>query len=230
MATESSTTTTTTGITTVSTQTKIAIGALIVITIFLVAILFRGCQYDKTVSETKAKLQIMVDSVQQREIAANKIITAQAVKIDSIEAQKAIVQKQLAASQVKLDVSESKASSLSQQVKYYKIKKDTVAYYVSCDSLSDVVDSVVAVEKSNRVKSDSILTLYDEKSIAQDSIISQKTKLYSDLRNSWSDVLKQYNSTLVDYNKLEKKYKRERTLTRIVAGVGVVLVGAVIVK
>ena len=198
--------------------------------IVLSGLLFRGCAKADSSNSEKQQLSLQLDSIKNRESTANNIIKTQNERISNDESDKAKFKAEEVVLRNKVTSLESKTTSLTTQIRIAKSKKDTTSYYVDCDSLAETADSLVDANIAQRAKMDSIQIKSDSISAAKDVIISTKTLLYDSLKRTTLDISSKYSNKIDDYKSLNKKFKAERTVTRVLAGVGVALLGGLLIK
>lgn len=198
--------------------------------IVLSGLLFRSYSKSDSSNSEKQQLKLQLDSIKNREITANNIIKSQNERIDSSEAQKSKLKAEEVILRNKVTSLESKTTSLTAQIRKAKSNKDTTSFFANCDSLAETADSLVDANIAQRAKMDSIQVKSDSISRAKDVIISTKTLLYDSLKKTTLDIATKYSIKIDAYESLNKKYKRERTLSRVLAGVGVALLGGLLIK
>jgi len=192
--------------------------------------LFRSCTKTDSSNSEKQQLSLQLDSIKNRENTANNIIKSQNERIDSNEAQKSRFKAEEIILRNKVTSLESKTTSLTAQIRKAKLGKDTTTFFADCDSLAETADSLVDANIAQRDKMDSIQIKSDSIVKAKDIIISTKTILYDSLKKTTVDIATKYNVKIGAYESLNKKYKRERTLSRALAGAGIILLGGLLIK
>lgn len=167
-------------------------------------------QLDSLEGEFKAK-----DDSAKREIAVRDSIIA------DLMAEKEILSGEL-------KVVGSRVTELTHRIRHAKIKRDTVTYYVSCDSLVLIADSLVYTVREYEYIVDSLLITQQEQSTAKDSMIVARDRLLGQVRGAFN-VLADENRNLIQlYNKEKKKHKLSKKLN-IVLGTAVVVLGGILI-
>jgi DNA repair exonuclease SbcCD ATPase subunit len=204
---------------------QILLGLAVVI---LLVIIFGPCRKINDHSGEATQVQGQIDSVRQREIAANVKADSLKKEIEKAQTANAELQNKKQDAEERLSISEQKVNVLAWEVRHAKQDKDTVKYYASCDSLASV-----AVAQGEKIATyqhitDSIEANYTQQISAQGQMLSQREQLYGELRTSFDKVSSSYQSIYTDYSKNSKKLKRAKALNRILA-VAVLVAGGIAV-
>lgn len=198
--------------------------ALLVAAIVLLFIIFRGCnKTDPAIAESKRQLDSVIAAKKASEAASGKVIDSifkennrRAVKnqLDSIALLKRDQQ---------LEVKSLEALSLAKQVKNATYK-DTVEQLKSAPLLADKVIELVEQADSFRNETRTLRNSLDSSVGATSLMLAKKDYQYTELEGQFDFLAGKYSKLDYNYNGLDKKLKRERTLSRIL-GIAVLVVG-----
>lgn len=205
--------------------------ALMVAAIVLLFIIFRGCnKTDPAIAESKRQVDSVIAAKKASEAASEKVIDSifkennrRAVKnqLDSIA---------LAKRDQQLEIKSLEALSLAKQVKIYVTYKDTVEQLKAAPLLADKVIELVEQADSYRNETRVLRNRLDSSVGATSLILVTKDYNYTELQGQFDFLAGKYSKLDYNYNSLNKKLKRERTLSRILGGALLILGGAYLAK
>ena len=201
--------------------------ALIIAALILTWILFRGCAPDNThVDEHKA-----VDSVNkywQIKHKADSLYADSVAKADiKKDAAIANLTAKIKATEGRLTDAQQKASDLADII---QSQIDTAAKFKACDSLAVLVQSKDFQVHALTELTDSIINQYVKKLEVRQDVLTRLEKSYNDQNKALAETTQKYDGLYKDYNTSVKANKFNKTLSRILAGVVLVLGGALLIK
>lgn len=127
-----------------------------------------------------------------------------------------------------LKVADVKIGELAKRVRHAKVIRDTVEFFLSCDSLVTVALEQGDLIKSYQHTTDSLIATYKANDEAKDSMIVARDRLLGQVRGAFN-VLADENRNLIQlYNKEKKKHKLSKKLN-IVLGTAVVVLGGILI-
>ncbi len=200
--------------------------ALIVAGLVLTFFLFRGCAPGNThIDEHKA-----VDSTQTYWMKKHKADSLFADSMASVAASKdTIINKlriRLSDAQSMVTVEQNKAQGLAEII---QTTIDTGAKFKACDSLAVIVQAQAFQVHSLNELTDSLISQYTAKLQVQQQTITRIEKSYNEQSKAMAETTQKYDGLYKDYNKAIRNNKTNKLLTRIMAGVILVLGGAIII-
>lgn len=166
------------------------------------------------------ELRQNIFEVEQREKESNARMDALFIEIyqrDSvIEATKQVKEKVAA----ELHQTKARVIFLAGKIKDGKQATDTQSIVINCDSLVDENYNLIGLVSEYETYADSLLRMYERQGAAKDSIISDRQKLYSDLRISFNKVSADYLQLLQKPPKVSRWNKWIKpTIAALAAGV-----------
>ncbi len=132
--------------------------------------------------------------------------------------------------QVTLTKEQRKVLNLSLAVSSTKKIEDTTEHDKKCDTLAEHAAILALNIESYKDEVDSLNLAHLKEREAVDLTINKMQAFNSDMRNSFSKMQSINSSLITENQRLNKKVKKEKFLTRVLAVVGAIGVGALIVK
>lgn len=126
-----------------------------------------------------------------------------------------------------LQKEKGRVSELTAKIRYAKVTRDTITYYVSCDSLVDLAESQSNTITRYEHISDSIIALHQKQEAAKDSLLNRRADLYSQLRSSFDTLAIENRELGRALNKEQKKNKIVKKIA-LAEGVAIVVLGVLI--
>lgn len=195
---------------------------VIIVVIILLSVLFRGCDTTPPVESlpTPTANQVTIDSASYwKQETAKARATIDSLMVEKVE------------SDLVLRKADKELSALV--VKYNTLRKAPGP----CDTILPVCDDLAAANVELRglvteyqSNMDELLMSYDRALAASDSAAIKQTQLAEQWRSTATASVVQYNDLAKQFNRQTKKNKRERTLSRVLAGVVLVLGGVIALK
>lgn len=153
------------------------------------------------------------------------------VYIDSLKKTNAVIadlkagQKQ---TRVELDKSKNLAQRLANEIREYN--QDTGVYGRKMDSLVQQVESLTFLLTQYEQYSDSLNTVNAQQQDRYESLLTERAKIYSELRTNYDKVYSEYNKVFKENKSTQKDLRREKLKTKIAAVLGLVAAGFMIMK
>lgn len=176
----------------------------------------RVAELEKQLAESEARFKVMDDSIKLEVAKRDSMIT-------DLTAEKEILSGEL-------KIVGSQVTELTQRIRHAKVVRDTVTYYVSCDSLVVFADSLAYTIREYEYIVDSLLITYGEQLEAKDSMIKSRDQLYSEMRIAFNTVAQDYKDLSLKYGKEVKKHRLSKKLNIILGSAVIVLSGILIVN
>lgn len=198
--------------------------------IFLIWLVFRGCDHVDPVSDnTKA-----LDSL-SKIIRDDKLIHEHRISIfkDQIDSLRLVIN----TNAVKSKMQEHQYDVVSWRLRYFirksdslKNQLDTSSYVVNCDSIIREAIHLDSLSREYIALYNKTVDDFQTQSELKDSIIIHQRVAYDTLASRYNDLNVLATKINKDLQKSEKGRKFNRTLNRILAGVVLVLGGKVLIK
>lgn len=198
--------------------------------IFLTFVIFRSCDnspdHSKEIQETKV-LQQRLEATEQK-AAADSV--RQVRRVDSLQLINLDLQNKQTVITKELTQTKRAVQSLIAGIEFAKADNDTIRYIETCDSLKDLArlqNEIITMYQEN----DSIRTVnYEDQLSAKDNLLANRADLIAQLRQTNTETYAAFMQINTDYNKVTRKLKRDRTLSRILAAGAAVLGGVLLLK
>lgn len=129
---------------------------------------------------------------------------------------------------VELDKSKSLAQRLANDIRGYN--QDTGVYGRKLDSLINQVDNLTFLLGQYQQYSDSLNVVNEEQRDKYDALLTERAKIYSELRTNYDKVYKEYDQVFKVNKSMQKDLRRERLKTKIAAVLGLVAAGFMLMK
>lgn len=129
---------------------------------------------------------------------------------------------------VELDKSKNLAQRLANEIRGYN--QDTGVYGRKMDSLVTQVESLTFLLTQYEQYSDSLNTVNVQQQSKYESLLTERAKIYSELRTNYDKVFSEYNKVFTENKSTQKDLRRERLKTKIAAVLGIVAAGFAIMK
>lgn len=149
----------------------------------------------------------------------------------TIRQQDAIIKDLMAgqrATRQELDKSKNLAQRLANEIRGYN--HDTGVYGRKMDSLVTQVESLTFLLTQYEQYSDSLNTVNVQQQNRYESLLTERAKIYSELRTNYDKVYSEYNKMFNENKSAQKDLRRERLKTKIAAVFGLVAAGFMIIK
>lgn len=198
--------------------------------IIFAAVIFRGCDNSPLHKEDIKEVKALQDKLKKTEdkLAADSVRLTQ--HNDSLQTTLLDLQNKKDVIAKELTITKSKVQKLASQNEQAKTARDTARYIETCDSLKDLArlqGEIITMYQEN----DSIRTAnYEDQLSAKDRLLANRADLISQLRQTNADTYAAFMQVNTDYNKVTRRMKRERTLSRILAAGAAVLGGVILLK
>jgi peptidoglycan hydrolase CwlO-like protein len=127
-----------------------------------------------------------------------------------------------------LDKSKNLAQRLANDIRGYN--QDTGVYGRKMDSLIGQVDNLTFLVGQYEQYSDSLNTVNAQQQGKYDSLLTERAKIYSELRTNYDKVFSEYNKVFKENKSTQKDLRREKLKTKIAAVLGLVAAGFMIMK
>ena len=205
----------------------IIVGALIVVAI-CIALLLLSDKHHETRSTDHAEVVANNDTfkVHEKEWAKKDQEQQQTIR------QQDVIIKDLMAGQhqtrSELDKSKNLAQRLANEIRGYN--QDTGVYGRKMDSLVTQVESLTFLLTQYEQYSDSLNTVNAQQQGRYESLLTERAKIYSELRTNYDKVFSEYNKVFAENKSTQKDLRRERLKTKIAAVLGIVAAGFAIMK
>lgn len=206
------------------------LAVIIAVGIIIAAIIFRGCDnspsYKEDIKEVKA-LQEQLRTIEQAKAAdssrlARRDDSLHLVNLD-LQNKKDVIARELA-------TTKTKVYKLAAQNEQAKTARDTSRYIETCDSLKDLAKLQGELLEMYQFNDSARTVNYEEQLSAKDSLLANRAALIAQLRATNTETYTALMNINTDYNKVTRKLKRERTLSRVLAAGLAVLGGAILLK
>lgn len=190
---------------------------LVIAGIILLFIIFRGRAYVKDHSATVAELKRVTSELKAEHDRVDSLSTAVNAKTHILTLENSILLDKVDSVE---DINRGygrQVTQLTANLRAAKNMKDTVKYYVSCDSLAIVAEDQRDAIANYEMLIDSTTANFQQQIAAQTELLEERAALNNKYRTSTQWMEQQIKQQDKDYNKLVKKHKRERTLSRVLA-------------
>lgn len=193
--------------------------------VLFIAVIFMWQCPDNTVTskadELEQKLKVLEDSFKLKDDSTRAEIAARDSIIVDLTAEKEILSGEL-------KVVGDQVTDLARRVRHARVIRDTVEFFLSCDSLVSV-----ALEQSELINqyqhtTDSLITAYKAQSSSKDSMIVARDRLLGQVRGAFNVLADENRSLAVQINREKKKHKFSKKLN-IVLGATVVVLGGILI-
>lgn len=171
-------------------------------------------ELEKQLAESEARFKLKDDSTKREVDARDSIIL-------DLTSEKEILSGEL-------KVADSRISDLANRVRHAKVIRDTVKYFISCDSLVIAAEAQSLLIQQFTATTDSLVNTYKAQDAAKDSMIISRDKLYSDLRGTFNIIADENRNIIKLYEKEKKKHKLSKKLN-IALGAAVVVLGGILI-
>jgi hypothetical protein len=204
--------------------------ALAAVALFLTWAVFRGCGEGNVHRSNKSQVDSAKQATNTRYKRDSSLVKEYQTAISVLENDKRNLKVKVAALETQLNASGKQANKIAYKVVQAKVERDTIRYVANCDSLVTAVADLTNILDHYQEEIRQTVNNYEATNLYKDSIISIQGAGLVSLKASHDFVSGKYDLLYRDYGKLVKRNKRERTLTRILAGATLVLGGIVLSK
>lgn len=206
------------------------LAGIISVGIIIAAVIFRGCDNSPSHKEDVQVVKLLQDKLKESEKKhaadsarlAQRGDSLQLVNLD-LKNKQEVITKELARTK-------RSVQSLIAANDYAKADNDTARYIETCDSLKDLArlqGEIITMYQEN----DSVRTVnYEEQLSAKDSLLANRAVVIAQLRQTNDETYAALMQISTDYNKVTRKLKRERTLSRVLAAGLAITGGALLLK
>lgn len=206
------------------------IGAAALAIVLLCVVIFRGCDNNPSYKEENKHVEQLQTLLRQAKSKAKEDSVRLAKHADSLRAAALDLQRKRDAIATELAVTKQQVQQLASANKQAKVDNDTARYIETCDSLREVAQVQAEVIEDYQ-RNDSLRTVnYEAQLSAKDSLLVKQAEFNAQLRATNEAVYDSYNNISKDYQKLNRKVKRERTLSRVLAVSALVAGGIILLK
>lgn len=203
----------------------IAIGFLV-----LILITFRGCYRTPSHKEDVREVKVLQDQLKEMEFKSAADSIRWVMQQDSLKTVLVNLETKRVLIDIELKQTKKAVRSLVAANDQAIEERDTLLYIQTCDSLKDLATlqgEIITMYQFN----DSARTVnYEDQLTAKDSLLANRAALISQLRQANTETYGALMQINADYNKISRKLKRERTLSRVLAAGVAVLGGIVLLK
>lgn len=186
--------------------------------IYLCFLLFRGCETHVVESEYKKQIEVLQDQWKSTEHVRDSSQKELKEKDSVLQLENLdLKNKQDVYRQENNDLS-FKVTSLTNKLKRAKDDKDTVQYYVFCDSLQVVAENQQGVIQHMQMLEDATYSNYDQQLIVKDSMIQANNTALYQFKKQFTDLSGIAENQYKVNQSLNKKLRREKLFTKTLAG------------
>lgn len=171
-------------------------------------------ELEKQLAESEARFKAKDDSTKEANAARELIIVNLTAENEMLSGE--------------LRVVGSQVTELTQRVRHAKVIRDTVKYFISCDSLVIAAEAQSLLIQQFTATTDSLVSTYKAQDAAKDSMIISRDRLYSELRGTFNIIADENRNIIKLYEKEKKKHKLSKKLN-IALGAAVVVLGGVLI-
>lgn len=171
-------------------------------------------ELEKQLAESEARFKTHDDSTKEANAARELIIVNLTAENEMLSGE--------------LRVVGSQVTELTKRVRHAKVIRDTVEYFISCDSLVIAAEAQSLLIQQFTATTDSLVSTYKAQDAAKDSMIISRDKLYSDLRGTFNIIADENRNIIKLYEKEKKKHKLSKKLN-IALGAAVVVLGGILI-
>ncbi len=151
-----------------------------------------------------------------------QVIVNQDSTIRSLRTDQSVTRKEL-------DKTRAVANRLSREVRELQ-PEDTSLYAHKVDSLAFQTEELTTLIHEYEGAVDSLNIVVDQQKSKYEEMISDKVKINSELRTSYTTLNNSYEGLFKDYGKVSKQVKREKLKTKIAGLIGLVAIGFMVAK
>lgn len=209
---------------------NLLIAVIVIVAIMLLGITFRGCYRAPLHKEDAKQVRVVQEQLQQVEQAKAADSTRLVRQADSLLILALDYKNKREAAEKELAHLRSDRQRISDKLDTARANRDTAGFISACDSLQErthVQDEVIALYVRYV---DSVDAVQQAQLTVKDSLLQNRQVLISQLRSTNHVTYEKYNQLSADYRLVNRKLKRERTLSRVLAAGALVLGGLLITK
>lgn len=193
------------------------LAAIIAAGIILGAIIFRGCDTSPSHKEDNREVKLLQEALRNTEDKAAADSARLVQRIGSLAVANQDLQNKKQVVETELQKLRKERKALSDKLDTARANKDTAGYIAACDSLQErtrVQDEVTGMYVAYV---DSVEANHVAQLDAKDSLLASRQELIAQLRSANTITFEKYNALSADYNKVTRRLKRERILSRVLA-------------
>lgn len=206
------------------------LAGIIAVGIILAAIIFRGCDNSPSHNEDVKEVQALQEQLKKKEEKAASDSARLVRRGDSLQTSLLDLQNKQDVIKRELVTTKNKVQALVGANEKAKTNRDTVRYIQTCDSLKDLATLQAEIITMYQFNDSARTVNYEEQLTAKDSLLANRAALIAQLRQTNTETYGALMQINTDYNKVTRKLKRERTLSRVLAAGVAVLGGVVLLK
>lgn len=204
---------------------------LMVAAIVLLFIIFRGCNStDPSIAESKRQVDSVIAAKKVSEAASSKVIDSIFKENNRRAENEKLFSKQLSAKDQQIAIKTVSVTALAKEVQLYEKYKDTTEQLHAAPLLADQVIELVDQVDSFKSETHALRNSLDSSVGATSLILAKKDYSYTELQGQFDFLSGKYSKLDYNYNSLNKKLKRERTLSLILGIAVLVAGGAYLIK
>jgi hypothetical protein len=205
--------------------------ALIVVGFLILALItFRGCDRSPSHKEDVREVKALQDKLKITEDDKAADSTRLVRRGDSLQTSLLDLQNKQDVIKRELAVTKSRVQTLASANERAKTSRDTARYIETCDSLKDLAMLQGEILDMYQFNDSARTANYEEQLSAKDSLLANRAALIVQLRNTNNETYGALMQVNTDYNKVSRKLKRERTLSRVLAAGLAIAGGALLLK
>lgn len=195
------------------------VGAFVIV-IILAVIVFRECT--PKVDDTGLQNAIhQYDMIKKEADSIRSVVNRIAGDRDSLAKENAGLKDNLNLYQRQNIKYAGDLNSLSRRLNEARSKKDTQAYVTNCDSLQMIAENQQGVIQNQDITTQALIDNYDEQLAKADSVNSALLGINNKLQTGYTFAIEETKKQNEAAKDLRKKYSREKTKTRILAGAAI---------
>lgn len=203
---------------------------LIVAGIILAAVIFRGCDNSPSHNEEVKEVKALQEQLKKTEERAATDSTRLVRRGDSLQVTLLDLQNKQDVIKRELVATKNKVQALAGANEKAKTNRDTARYISTCDSLKDLATLQGEIITMYQFNDSARTANYEDQLTEKDSLLANRAALIAQLRQANTETYGALMQINTDYNKISRKLKRERTLSRVLAAGVAVLGGVVLLK
>lgn len=201
------------------------IGGVIVVLVFLAFVFFRKCDNSPSHNEDVKEVKALQEQLKKTEEKAATDSARLVRRGDSLQTSLLDLLNKQDVIKRELSAMKNKVQALAGANEKAKTNRDTARYISTCDSLKDLATLQGEIITMYQFNDSARTSNYEDQLTAKDSLLANRAALISQLRQTNTGTYGALMQINTDYNKVSRKLKRERTLSRVLAA-GVAVLGA----
>lgn len=206
------------------------IGGVIVVLIFLAFVFFRKCHNSPSHNEEVKEVKALQEQLKEREFKSVADSIRWVKQQDSLKTVLVNLETKRVLIDIELKQTKKAVRSLIAANDHAIEERDTLLYIATCDSLKDLATLQGEIITMYQFNDSARTANYEDQLMAKDSLLTNRAALIAQLRHANTETYSALMQINTDYNKISRKLKRERTLSRVLAAGVAVLGGAILLK